>query len=157
DNPAAPILADLPDGRKVVVQLTKQAMAYVFDRATGEPIWPILETPVPQSDVPGEWTSPTQPIPTKPAPFDRQGFSEADLIDSTPELRARALEASRPYRMRYLYTPPSLAAGEDGTIGTHRLPNANSVANGESGAYNPEAVVLYVASRTAFSVLSLVP
>src|SRR5690606_1234348 len=130
---------------------TKQAMAYVFDRATGEPIWPILETPVPQSDVPGEWTSPTQPIPTKPAPFDRQGFSEADLIDFTPELRARALEAIRPYRMSELYTPPSLAAAEDGTIGTLHLPNATGGANWESGAYDPETGVLYVPSRTAVS------
>ena len=79
--------------RKILVQLTKQAFAYVLDRQTGEPIWPIEERPVPQTDVPGERTSPTQPIPTRPAPYDRQGFSEDDLIVFTPALRAAALEA----------------------------------------------------------------
>ena len=75
DTPAAPILADMPDGRKLVVLLTKQSFAFVFDRETGESVWPIVERPVPQTDVPGEWTSPTQPFPSRPAPFDRQGVS----------------------------------------------------------------------------------
>ena len=91
DNPTAPILLDVTvDGRpvKAVVQLTKQAFAYAFDSETGEPLWPLEERPVTLSDVPGEWTSPTQPIPTKPAAFDRQGFSEEDLVDFTPEIRA---------------------------------------------------------------------
>jgi quinoprotein glucose dehydrogenase len=157
DNPAAPILADLPDGRKVVVQLTKQAMAYVFDRVTGEPIWPILETPVPASEVPRERTSPTQPIPTKPAPFDVQGFSEDYLIDYTPELRAKALEAIKPFRMSELFTPPSLADAPDGTLGTLHLPNATGGANWEGGAYDPDTGLLYVPSRTSVSILGLVP
>jgi quinoprotein glucose dehydrogenase len=157
DNPSAPILADLPNGRKVVVQLTKQAMAYVFDRATGEPIWDIVETPVPQSDVPGEWTSATQPIPSKPAPYDRQGFTEADLINYTPELLARAKEAVKPFRMSELFTPPSLAKAPDGTQGTLHLPHATGGANWEGGAYDPETGILYVPSRTALTVLGLVP
>jgi glucose dehydrogenase len=157
DLPSAPILADLPDGRKVVVQLTKQAMAYVFDRATGEPIWDIVETPVPQSDVPGEQSSPTQPIPTKPAPYDRQGFSTDDLIDYTPELRAKALELVKPYRMSELFTPPSLANAPDGTQGTLHLPNATGGSNWEGGAYDPDTGILYVPSRTAVSLLALVP
>ncbi len=157
DNPAAPILADLPDGRKVIVQLTKQAMAYVFDRATGEPIWDIVETPVPQSDIPGEWTSPTQPIPSRPAPYDRQGFTEVDLINYTPELLAKAKAAIAPYRMSELFTPPSLAAATDGTLGTVHLPHATGGSNWEGGAYDPVTGILYVPSRTALTVLALVP
>ena len=100
DNPSAPILADLPEAaRKIVVQLTKQAFAYTFDRVTGKPIWPIKETPVPQTDVPGEWTSPTQPFPTKPAPFDGKASAKQDLIDFTPEMLPRRRQRSKPYRM----------------------------------------------------------
>lgn len=156
DNPAAPILADLPNGRKLVVQLTKQSFAYVFDRVTGEPIWPIEERPVPQSDVPGEWTSPTQPFPTKPAAYDRQGISEDDLIDFTPKLRAEAKEAVKPFRLGPLYTPPSLAEAPDGTKGTLSLPSATGGTNWEGGAYDPETGMLYVPSFTAVSMLSLI-
>ena len=157
DLPSAPILADLPNGRKVVVQLTKQALAYVFDRETGEPIWDIIETPVPQSDVPGERASPTQPIPVKPAPYDRQGFSLADLINYTPELNAKARELVRPFRMSELFTPPSLADAPDGTQGTLHLPHATGGSNWEGGAYDPDTGILYVPSRTAVSILGLVP
>jgi quinoprotein glucose dehydrogenase len=156
DNPAAPILADLPDGRAVVVQLTKQSFAYVFDRETGEPIWPIEERPVPQSDAPGEWTSPTQPFPTRPAAYDRQGVSEADLIDFTPELRAKAIEGVRGFRMGPLYTPASLVGASDGTNGTLSLPSATGGTNYEGGAFDPATGVLYVPSFTAVTVLSLV-
>jgi quinoprotein glucose dehydrogenase len=156
DNPSAPILADLPNGRKIVVQLTKQAFAYTFDRVTGEPIWPIKETRVPQTDVPGEWTSPTQPFPTKPAPYDRQGLGEADLIDFTPEVLATAKNAIKPYRLSKLYSPPSLAKAKDGTIGVLSLPSSTGGANWESGAIDPETGILYVPSRTAVDVLSLV-
>ena len=96
DLPAAPILADIRvDGRpiKAVVQLTKQAFAFVFDRVTGKPVWPIEERPVPSSDTPGERTSPTQPFPDQAAAFDRQGVTVDDLIDFTPELRAEAVAA----------------------------------------------------------------
>ena len=102
DNPTFPILADLViygEERKIVAQLTKQGFTFVFDRITGEPIWPIEERPVPQSDVPGERTSATQPFPTKPPPFDRQGFTEAHLIDFTPEIKQRALDAVKDFRM----------------------------------------------------------
>ncbi|HWK53844.1 MAG TPA: hypothetical protein VNR18_05695 [Hyphomicrobiales bacterium] len=157
DNPAAPILADLPDGRKVVVQLTKQAMAYVFDRATGEPLWPIIETPVPASDVPGERTSSTQPIPTRPLPYDRQGLQVADLIDYTPELNRKARELVAPYRLSELFSPPSLADAPDGTQGTLHLPHATGGSNWQGGAFDPETGVLYVPSRTAVSLLGLVP
>jgi quinoprotein glucose dehydrogenase len=151
DNPTAPILADITvDGRRVeaVVQLTKQSFAYVFDRVSGKPVWPIVERPVPQTDVPGERTSPTQPIPTKPAAFDRQGVRVDELIDFTPELRAAAIEAVKPYRLGELYTPPSLANAPDGTKGTLNLPGSVGGANWEHGSFDPETGILYVGSFT---------
>ncbi len=160
DNPTFPILADLEiDGepRKIVAQITKQGFTYVFDRLTGDPIWPIVETPVPQTDVPGEWTSPTQPIPSKPPPFDRQGFSEDDLIDFTPEIKAQALEAVAGYRMGPIFTPPSLRDAPDGTSGTLSLPSTIGGANWEGGALDPETGYLYVGSQTNASVLQLIP
>ncbi|ALO45593.1 PQQ-binding-like beta-propeller repeat protein [Pseudohongiella spirulinae] len=157
DTPTVPILADLPDGRKVLVQLTKQAFAYVLDRETGEPIWEMEERPVPQTDVPGEWTSPTQPFPTRPPAYDRQGISEKDLVNFTPEIYEQAKEAVKPYRMGPLYQPPSLANAEDGTLGTLSLPGTLGGTNWEGGVYDPETGMLYVASRTEVAVLSLVP
>lgn len=156
DNPSAPILADLPNGRKVVMQVTKQSWVYTFDRVTGEPVWPIEERPVPIGDVPGEWYSPTQPFPTKPAAFDRQGFTQADLIDFTPELHAAALEAIKPFRLsENVYTPPSLSTAADGTVGVLSLPSATGGANWEGSALDPETGLLYVPSRTALAVLSV--
>jgi glucose dehydrogenase len=160
DNPTAPILMDLVvDGRpvKAVAQLTKQAFVYTFDRVTGEPVWPIEERPVPQTDVPGEWTAPTQPFPTKPAPFDRQGVSIDDLIDFTPELRAEAVEGVKVFRLGPIFTPPSLANAPDGTRGTLMLPNAVGGANWEGGAFDPETNVLYVGSFTNPFILALEP
>jgi quinoprotein glucose dehydrogenase len=160
DNPTAPILGDLIiDGhpRKIVAQLTKQGWVYVFDRLTGEPVWPIEERSVPQTDVPGEWTSATQPFPTRPAPFERQGFSEDDLIDFTPEIRARALEIAEAYRMGPIFTPPSLVNAPDGTQGTLSLPGSLGGANWEGGALDPETGLLYVGSHTSPSVLALEP
>lgn len=156
DTPTAPILADLPNGRKLAVQVTKQNFAYVFDRATGKPVWPIAERPVPQSDVPGEWTSPTQPFPTKPAPFDRQGLSRDDLVAYTPEIRAAVEEIIADYRLSpSLYTPPSLKDAPDGTKGTLGLPFATGGANFEGSAYDPETGYLYVPSATHVGVLAL--
>ena len=160
DNPAAPILLDVTvDGRPVraVVQLTKQAFAYAFDRETGEPLWPLEERPVPASDVPGEWTSPTQPFPTRPAAFDRQGFSEDDLIDFTPEIRAEALKSLHDLRIGPLYTPPSLLEADDGTRGTLHLPHFGGGANWEGGAADPETGILYVGSQTNPAVFALRP
>jgi quinoprotein glucose dehydrogenase len=151
DNPTAPILMDLVvDGEpiKAVAQITKQAWVYTFDRVTGEPLWPIEERPVPASDVPGEWTAATQPFPTRPAPFDRQGFVEDDVIDFTPELRAAALEGIKIFRMGPIYTPPSLGLAPDGTRGMLMLPNAVGGANWEGGTYDPETGMLYIGSFT---------
>ena len=151
DNPTAPILADITvDGRRIeaVAQITKQAFVYVFDRVTGQPVWPIVEKSVPQTDVPGEWTSPTQPYPTKPPPFDLQGISTNDLIDFTPALRAAALEAVKSYRLSELWTPPSLVNAPDGTHGTLTQPGSTGGANWEHGSFDPETGTLYVGSNT---------
>jgi len=159
DNPTAPILGNVTiDGRprRIVAQITKQGFVFVLDRVTGEPIWPIEERPVPQGDVPGEWYSPTQPFPTKPAPFERQGFSEADLIDFTPEIFERAKEIASAYRWGPLYSPPSLQNAPDSTRGTITLPAATGGANWEGGALDAETGYLYVSSVTAPSFLSLV-
>ena len=159
DPPTAPILVDVEvDGVlvKALVQLTKQGFAYVLDRATGEPVWPIEERDVPQSDVPGERTSPTQPFPTKPPAYDRQGIGEDDLIDFTPELRAEALRVMESYRLGPLYTPPSLVEPDGTNRGTVALPGIGGGVNWPGGAVDPERDILFVPSRTAPSLLGLV-
>jgi len=151
DNTTAPIVADIAvAGRRVeaVALITKQSFVYVFERATGKPVWPIEERPVPQTDVPGERTSPTQPHPTKPPPFDLQGITVDDLIDFTPELRAAAFEAIKPYRLGSLWTPPSVINAPDGTRGTLSAPGSVGGANWEHGSFDPETGVLYVGSFT---------
>ncbi|MEE2898879.1 MAG: pyrroloquinoline quinone-dependent dehydrogenase [Gemmatimonadota bacterium] len=161
DLPAAPILMDLVvDGRPVraVAQITKQAFVYVFDRVTGEPIWPIEERAVPRSQTPGERTSPTQPFPTKPPPFDRQGALEQDLIDFTPELRAEALEIVSRYTTGPLFTPPSIRGdGPNANLGTIQLPGSQGGADVQGGAFDPETNMLYVPSITAAFVADIVP
>ena len=150
DLPAAPVLGDVTvDGEliKAVMQITKQGFLFVFDRVTGEPVWPIEERPVPASTTPGERAWPTQPFPTKPAPFDRQGVTVDDLIDFTPELRAEALEIIEPYVLGPLFTPPSVAA-EGHTKGTLSLPGASGAGNWNGGAFDPETGIFYVASHT---------
>jgi quinoprotein glucose dehydrogenase len=158
DMPAHPILVDITvAGRpvKAVVQLTKQAFAYVFDRVTGEPVWPIEERPVPPSDVPGELAFPTQPFPTRPPAFDVQGITADDLIDFTPELRAKAIEAIKSFRTGGLYTPGSLGQAPGGTRGTIIVPGFGGGANWESGAADPETGFVYVGSVTGPSVIAL--
>ncbi len=160
DVPAIPILADIPMAggtRKAVLQITKQAFVFAFDRNTGEPLWPIEERPVPKSDVPGEEAWPTQPYPTLPAPFDRQGITVDDLLDFTPALRAAAIEAVKPWRLPELYTPPSLANAADGTRGILRLPHSLGGGNWEGGAYDPETGMLYVGSMTQVQPIALTP
>ena len=160
DIPTAPNLVDITvDGREIeaLVQTTKQGWAYVFDRETGEPVWPIEEREVPQSDVPGEQLSPTQPFVTRPAPFEMQGLTEDDLIDFTPGLRAMALDiVTDSFRLGPLFNPPSLEAGPGG-VAIH-CPGANGGANIPGGAAaDPETGVLYVASIRGCSAPRLVP
>ena len=148
DIPTAPMLIDITvDGRtiKAIAQVTKQAWTYVFDRVTGEPVWPIEERPVPIGDVPGEWYSPTQPFPTKPDPFDRQGITAGDLIDFTPEIRAEALRIASEYRMGPIFTPPS-SPTDTSVRGTLMVPGLTGGANWQGGAVDAETGILYVSS-----------
>lgn len=159
DIPCAPILADVMiDGRlrKIVAQPTKQAFLYVFDRVTGEPIWPIEERPVEIGDVPGEWYSPTQPIPTRPPAYDRQGVTAADLIDFTPELRAEALEIASWHKMGPLFTPP-VVSDIDGPLGTLMAPSTGGGTNWPGGSLDPETGMLYVSSNSSVASLGVVP
>ena len=146
------------DGRpiKAVAQPTKQAFLFVFDRETGEPVWPIVEQPVPIGDVPGEWYSPTQPFPTKPPAYDRQGITADDLIDFTPELRAKALELASWYQMGPLYTP-AVVSHIDGPLGTLMVPSIAGGTNWPGGSFDPETNMLYVFSNSGVSGLGVVP
>ena len=159
DIPCAPILADVViDGqlRKIVAQPTKQAFLYVFDRVSGEPIWPIEERGVELGDVPGEWYSPTQPHPTKPPPYDRQGVSEEDLIDFTPELRAKGIEVASWHKMGPIFTPP-VVSSIDGPLGTLMAPATGGGTNWPGGAYDPENNMVYVVSNSSVTSLAVVP
>jgi glucose dehydrogenase len=160
DNVGPPVLADLTvDGRRIkaVIQASKTAFLYVFDRATGKPVWPIEERPVPQSSTPGEHTSPTQPFPTKPPPFDRQGLTEDDLIDFTPALRAEAKEIVKPFVLGPIFTPGSVRSDEStGKKGTIVLPGWYGGANWNNGAFDPETGRYYALSVTSPVVYDLV-
>ncbi|MBF8300319.1 MAG: Quinoprotein glucose dehydrogenase [Acidobacteria bacterium] len=158
DIPAAPILADITvDGRRIraIAQPTKQSWVYVLDRATGQPVWPIEERPVPRGDIPTEWYSPTQPFPTKPPAFDRQGVTIDDLIDFTPELRAEAVKLVSRYKIGPIFTPPVVSKWE-GPLGTLMLPAAGGGANWPGGSYDPETGILYVYSVTVVTPLGLI-
>ena len=155
DTPAAPNLMNLTvDGREIraLAQVTKQGWAYVFDRATGVPVWPIPELPVPEGMIPGERTSPTQPFPTKPPAFALQGLTEDDLIDFTPELRAEALDIIDNYVYGPIFTPASLPDQSTGKRGTIFVPSAGGGANWPGAGFDPESNVLFVpASNGAFT------
>ncbi|HLF11298.1 MAG TPA: PQQ-binding-like beta-propeller repeat protein [Gammaproteobacteria bacterium] len=161
DLPAAPVLMDIEVGGesiKAVAQVTKQGFVFVFDRVTGEPVWPIEERPVPQSDVPGERTAATQPFPTKPPAFERQGSTADNLIDFTPELRAEALAIASRYTTGPLFTPPSIRDdGPDGNLGTIQLPGSQGGSNWHGAAFDPETQRFYVPSLIAPFVADIEP
>lgn len=149
DTPAAPNLMNVNvNGREIraLAQVTKQGWAYVFDRATGVPVWPMPELPVPQGLIPGERTSPTQPFPTKPPAFAMQGLTEDDLIDFTPELKAEALEIIDDYVYGPIYTPASLPDEETAKRGSIFVPSAGGGANWPGAGFDPETNVLFVPS-----------
>jgi quinoprotein glucose dehydrogenase len=152
DFPTAPILADITvSGRRIsaVVQVSKQGFVYVFDRRTGQPVWPIEERAVPQSTAPGERTAKTQPFPTKPPPFERQGLLDADVIDFTPELRAQAMEVLKAWDRGPLFTPPS----ERGAV---QIPGNVGGADWGGAGFDPATGMLYVPSLTSPIVVQLV-
>ena len=150
DNVGPATLGDITvNGKRIkaVMQPNKNGFLYVLDRVTGTPVWPIEERAVPSSSVPSEQASPTQPIPSKPPAFDRQGVSEDDLIDFTPELRAAALDVVKPYLLGPIYTPPSMLI-EGGKRGTLTIPGGWGAANWHTGAFDPETGMYYAVSLT---------
>ncbi len=156
DIPCAPILADITvNGRqiKAVAQPTKQANLYVFDRVTGQPVWPIEERPVPKGDVPGEWYSPTQPFLTKPPAYDIQGISVDNLIDFTPELRAEAVKLVSKYKIGPIFTPP-VVSKVDGPLA---MLMQSFATNWPGGSFDPETHSIYVYSLSGATALGLVP
>ena len=157
DLPAAPILHNVvKDGKtiKAITVLTKQGMNFVFNRETGEPVWPIEERAVPiEGAVPGEKLSPTQPFPTKPAPYSRLGYHEEDVIDFTPELKAEALKVLSQYTKGPMYTPPTLVTATN--KGTIVYPNYGGGSNWNGGAVDIETNTLFVPTRNTFMGLGL--
>ena len=159
DIPCAPMLIDITvNGQpvKALAQPTKQSMLYVFDRVTGQPIWPIVETPVPKGDVPGEWYSPTQPIPSRPPAYGRNGFSVEDVIDFTPELKAEGMKIISKYKIGPLFTPPVLSK-PDGPLGTLDIGCCQGGTNWPGGSYDPRTHMLYVYGKTEATSLGLIP
>jgi glucose dehydrogenase/cytochrome c553 len=159
DLPAAPILHNVvKDGKKIkaVTVLTKQGMSFVFDRVTGQPVWPIEERPVPTSmGVSGEKLSPTQPFPTKPPPYSRLGYHEEDVIDFTPELKAEALKYLDKFVKGPMYTPPTLVGPGIPTHGTLVYPNFGGGSNWNGGAVDVETNVMFVPTRNTFMAVGL--
>lgn len=159
DFPAPPILMSITvDGKPIraVAVPSKQAFLYTFDRVTGQPVWPIVERPVPAGKVPGEWYSPTQPFPTKPAPYDMQGLRESDLIDWTPEIKAEAVRVLNLHKYgESVFTPP-IERGQDGKYGMLMMPGNNGGSNWEGGCFDPETGILYMFSSTQLNRRSLI-
>ena len=156
DFPTAGNLLDITvDGReiKAIAQSSKQAFTYVFDRVTGEPVWPIEERPVPQGSVPGEWYSPTQPFPTKPAAFDLQGITIDDLVDFTPELREEAIRIAERAQLGPIFTPPPVR-GEGRPI--IQAPGPGGGINWPGTAVDPETGRLFVPSQTRLRAVELI-
>jgi quinoprotein glucose dehydrogenase len=159
DIPCAPVLVNITvDGKpvKAVAQASKQSILYVLNRVIGEPVWPFVERPVPQGDVPGEWYSPTQPIPTKPPFYDRNGSTVDDLIDFTPELRAQAMQLASKYKMGPIFTPPVVSKA-GGPLGTLIVGYPNGGTNWPGGSFDPQTHIYYVFSQRVAGSLGLVP
>ena len=161
DTPTAPVLLDVTmDGKTVpiVAQVTKQAFVYAFNRETGEPLWPIVEKPVPVSKIPGEKLAKTQPFPTKPAPYDGQGLTHDDLIDYTPELRAAAIEILKDWEIGPLFNPPLHRDNDMGKRGALWCPGDIGGVNIDApAAADPGTGVLYVPSRRACTTRIIAP
>jgi quinoprotein glucose dehydrogenase len=159
DNPTAPVLLDVNVGGRrtpILVQTTKQGFTYTFNRESGQPIWPIEERPVPQSDLPGEKLSPTQPFPTRPKAFEIQELGEDNLIDFTPELRNEALKIVKSYKVGPLFNPPIQVGHPSGLRSFVSCPSGASNILGPTVA-DPETGVLYVATVRSCRAENLVP
>ena len=157
DLPAPPVLLDITvNGREIpaVAQITKQGLTFVFDRRTGEPVWPIEEVAVAQSVVPGERTAATQPIPALPEPFGRTGVTKDQLNDLTPEIQAEAQRIVTRFTLGPLYTPPTLVNEENG--GTLVLPGSVGGANWQGAVADPDTALLYVSYAVSPEVVGLI-
>ena len=159
DLSSAPILADITvNGRavKAVAMPSKQGFLYVFDRVTGQPVWPMPETPVEQGTVPAEWYAPTQPIPSRPAAYTRNGLSTDDLIDFTPALRAEGVKAASVYKLGPIFTPPIVSVA-GGPLATLTIGTAAGGTNWPGGSYDPETHTVYVfACNSCLSPIGLI-
>jgi glucose dehydrogenase len=159
DNSVAPVLGDITvNGKRIhaVMQANKSGYLYVFDRKTGKPVWPIVERPVPKGILPGEEVSPTQPIPTKPPAFDRQGVSEDDLMDFSPALHAEALKFMEAYVTGPVFTPPSLADDPaTGKKGTLQMPGGWGSGNWNTGSFDPDTGIYYAVSMSLPGIYGL--
>jgi quinoprotein glucose dehydrogenase len=160
DLSAAPILIDITvEGRaiKAVALPTKQGLLYVFDRVTGVPVWPFEEMPVEKGDVPGEWYAPTQPMPTKPKAYSRNGVLESDLIDFTPALKEAGLAAAQRFKLGPIFTPP-IVSDPNGKAGVLTNGPTNGGTNWPGGSYDPETRILYLsASNFSPFLLGVIP
>jgi len=164
DTPMAPNVIDATingQRRKIIAATTKQGWVYVLDRVTGEPIWPIVETPVLQTEVPGEETSPTQPIPSRPAPYSQQGLQEADLIDYTPAIKDSALKLAKKCRMGPYFIPgsPRDGKGKNGPAQytcSWYAPGASGGVNIDGGtAADPETGMIYVGGQSGLTTIAV--
>ena len=140
DIPCSPMLVTVThNGRKVdiVAQVSKTGWVYLLDRQTGKPLYPIEERPVPQTDLAGEKTYPTQPFPTAPPPFSKHGISRDDLTDISPEAHAYALDKTKDYRFGPMFTPP-------GKRETMTFPGFHGGALWGGASFDPQSEWLYV-------------
>jgi quinoprotein glucose dehydrogenase len=158
DLPNVPILANLTvNGQPIpaVIQTTKQGFIFTFNRVTGEPVWPIEERSVPETQVPGNWTAPTQPFPTRPEPMEPQGLPEGDLIDFTPELKKEALAIVKKYRIGGAYEPRLHEGHNAGVINNIRCGGGLNITN--PATFDPTTNILYVSSSRGCSGGGLTP
>jgi quinoprotein glucose dehydrogenase len=159
DIPCAPVLVNITvNGKpvKALAQATKQSVFYVLNRVNGEPVWPIVERAVPAGDVPGEWYAPTQPVPTKPPFYGRNGFTTDELIDFTPGLKKEALQVASKYKLGPIFTPPVVSKA-DGYLATLIIGQSLGGTNWPGGSYDPQTHMFYVFSQGALGALGLVP
>jgi quinoprotein glucose dehydrogenase len=157
DMSCAGVICDIPHNGKIIkaiAQPTKQGWVYVLDRATGKPVWPIPEKRVPKGNVPGEWYSPTQPYPSAPPPFAKQGMTVNDLVDWTPQIKARALEIASHYHLGGLYDPPPLV--NDKLFGMFNMPGLQGGINWPGASYDPETHLIYCFAKNQIEISGVV-
>ena len=157
DMSCAGVICDIPHNGKIIkaiAQPTKQGWVYVLDRATGKPVWPIPEKRVPKGNVPGEFYAPTQPYPSAPPPFAKQGMTTDDLVDWTPQIKARALQIASHYHLGGLYDPPPLV--NDKLFGMFNMPGLQGGINWPGASYDPETHMIYCFAKNQIEISGVV-